>query len=341
MRLLVTGGAGFIGSNFVRRLLRVRPEISVLNLDLLTYAGNPENLADLPGDSRHRFVRGDVRDPAVVQSCLSRGVDAIVNFAAESHVDRAILDSTPFVTTNVLGTQVLLEAVRKAKNIRFVQVSTDEVYGSIEEGKFSEGSRLEPNSPYAASKAAADLLVRSYHRTYGTNAVVTRCGNNYGPRQFPEKLIPLMILNALADRPLPIYGDGLQVRDWIYVEDHCEAIEKVLFEGRAGETYNIGADGEKTNLEVVRELLAVLGKPESLMQRVDDRPGHDRRYAIDASKIRRELGWTPRVSFRDGLRDTVQWYLDHKEWVDHVQDNSYREYYDRMYLKRDQTLAGL
>ncbi len=341
MQLLVTGGAGFVGSNFIRHVLAARPDARVVNLDLLTYAGNLENLADVAGNPRYRFVRGDVSQPEHLRFCLDERLDAIVNFAAESHVDRAILNSTPFVTTNVLGTQTLLELARKLKTARFLQVSTDEVYGSIESGSFTEESPLEPNSPYAASKAAADLLVRAYHRTYGLDTVVTRCGNNYGPYQFPEKLVPLMICNALKEARLPVYGDGLQSRDWIHVEDHCRALLAVLLKGEAGSVYNIGAGGEHLNIDVIGRILRLLEKPDRLIQFVDDRPGHDRRYSIDASRIRSELGWSPQIPFPEGLRDTVQWYLANQEWVARVQSGAYLDYYRRMYEDRTQTLGGL
>jgi len=316
MKVLVTGGCGFIGSNFVRYLLAREPDCRVINLDALTYAGNPANLADVDRDSRYRFVHGDVADPDTVRP-LVKDVDAVVHFAAESHVDRSIAGPAVFVRTNVLGTQVLLDACREARVPRFVQVSTDEVYGSLgPEGLFTEESPLRPNSPYAASKAAADHMVRAYHHTYGFPAMITRCSNNYGPYQAPEKLIPLMITRALQDRPLPVYGNGLNVRDWIHVEDHCAALLKILQEGRPGEVYNIGSNQERTNLQVVRMILEVLGKPESLIAFVPDRPGHDYRYALDASKLRRELGWTPRWGFEEGLRQTVRWYAEHRDWVE-------------------------
>ncbi len=342
MRILITGGAGFIGSNFIRHLLRADPEVEVLNLDALTYAGNLENLADLGEEPRHRFVKGDISNPEIVEACFRDPLDAIVNLAAESHVDRSILDSSDFLKTNVRGTQVLLEAARKFKVPRFVQVSSDEVYGSLgETGKFTEETPLAPNSPYSASKAAADLFVRCYHQTYGLDAVITRCSNNYGGHQFPEKLIPLMILNALDERELPVYGDGLYIRDWIHVSDHCHALDLVLRQGRAGEVYNIGADQELNNLEVVHRILDTLGKPASLIQHVQDRPGHDRRYAISSRKLREELAWQPRIAFEQGLEATVQWYRENRDWVGRVRSGAYRDYYDRLYLQRDRTLAGL
>lgn len=332
-RILVTGGAGFIGSNFIRYWLE-NHEGEVVNLDLLTYAGNLENLADIADDPRYRFVRGDIADRKLVDGLLE-GVEAVVNFAAESHVDRSIHDAGTFIRTNVAGTQVLLEAARHRGVRRFMHISTDEVYGSLgPTGAFTEETPLAPNSPYSASKAAADLLVRAYHHTYGLDAVITRCSNNYGPYQFPEKLIPLMVTNALEDQELPVYGDGLNVRDWIHVRDHCRAIDAVLHRGRAGEVYNVGAGEERTNLEMVKAILGLLGKPESLIRHVTDRPGHDRRYAIDSAKIRRELGWRPEVGFREGLAATVEWYVEHRPWWEKVKSGEYRTYYEQMYGNR-------
>jgi dTDP-glucose 4,6-dehydratase len=334
MRLLVTGGAGFIGANFVQHVLAMHPEDEVVTLDLLTYAGNLANLAPVIDDPRHRFVRGDVADRATVNAALD-GVDAIAHLAAESHVDRSIDDATLFLRTNVTGTQVLLDAARVAKVPRFLHVSTDEVYGSLgPTGAFSEESPLAPNSPYAASKAASDLLVRAAHHTHGLDAVITRCSNNYGPYQFPEKLIPLFVTNALADQPLPLYGDGRQVRDWIHVADHCAALDVVLRRGRAGETYNIGGGNERPNIEVAALILETLGKPKTLLRHVTDRPGHDRRYAIDAAKIGRELGWTPRTSFVDGIAATIDWYRGHRPWWESIKSGAYREYYEQMYGAR-------
>ena len=334
--VLVTGGAGFIGSNFVRLLRRERPQWTVVNLDKLTYAGNAESIADLRGDEKHVFVRGDIANAELVEHVLrDRAVDAIVNLAAESHVDRSILGPGIFVETNVSGAQVLLECARQAKVRRFVQVSTDEVYGSLgAAGKFSETSPLRPSSPYSASKAAADLLALAYGHTFGLDVVVTRCSNNYGPYQFPEKLIPLMIANALEDKKLPVYGDGQQVRDWIHVEDHCRALLLVLEQGRAGEIYNVGSDNESPNLEIVRGLLQILGKGRELIEHVKDRPGHDRRYAIDAGKARAELGWSPRIAFADGLQKTVAWYLQNRGWWERVRTGEYRTYYERNYGER-------
>jgi len=322
----VTGGAGFIGSNFVHYMLREHRDVEIVNVDLLTYAGNPDNLRAVAGDVRHRFVRADVADREAMEPLFAEGIDAVVHFAAESHVDRSIADPAVFVRTNVLGTQTLLDLALKYKVSRFLQISTDEVYGSLgETGRFTERSPLAPNSPYSASKAGADLLVRAYHETYGLDVVITRCSNNYGPYQFPEKLIPLMIMNALQDRPLPVYGDGLHVRDWLHVEDHCRAVDLVLRKGTAGEVYNVGGNNERTNLEVVRTILRELGKPETLIAYVPDRPGHDRRYAIDASKIRNELGWTPQYEFAAGIRDTIRWYVVNREWLDRVKSGAYRE----------------
>ena len=312
--ILVTGGAGFIGSNFVRYFLGRHPADRVVNLDKLTYAGNLGSLAEIAGDERHEFVRGDIADRGLVRRLAAR-VDAIVNFAAESHVDRSIAGAEVFVRTNVLGTQVLLEAARAAGVPRFVQVSTDEVYGSLgPRGAFTEESPLRPNSPYSASKAGADLLVRAYHHTFGLGAVVTRCSNNYGAYQHPEKLIPSFIIKALAGQPLPVYGDGLAVRDWLHVQDHCRALDLVLDAGRPGEVYNIGGSSERTNLEITTAILAHLGKPPSLIRFVPDRPGHDRRYAVDWGKINRELGWRPERSLEEGLAATVGWYLARRDW---------------------------
>ncbi len=335
MRLLVTGGAGFIGANFVQYLLATHADDVVVTLDLLTYAGNLANLESVLSHPRHRFVRGDVADPAAVADAIGDGVDAIVNFAAETHVDRSITDAGAFLATNVVGTQVLLDAARRRAVGRFVQVSTDEVYGSLgPTGAFSEETPLQPNSPYAASKAAADLLVRAAHHTHGLPALITRCSNNYGPYQFPEKLIPLFVTNALADEALPLYGDGRQVRDWIHVDDHCRGVDLVLRRGRVGEVYNLGGGNERENVEIATLILETLGKPRTLIRHVTDRPGHDRRYAIDAQKSTRELGWTPRREFASGLRDTIDWYRDHRSWWEAVKSGAYRDYYERMYGQR-------
>jgi len=320
-KILVTGGAGFIGSNFVIHLLKNRNDCSIVNFDLLTYAGNLDNLNEINNDPRYKFVKGDICDNAAVKKLFKEeSFDYVVHFAAESHVDKSITGPAQFVITNVLGTQVLLQAAREAwgddyGSKRFVHVSTDEVYGTLgKTGLFTETTPLAPNSPYSASKAGSDLLVRSYFETFGFPALITRCSNNYGPFQFPEKLIPLMITNALANKPLPVYGDGMNVRDWLYVCDHCSAVETVLFKGTLGEVYNIGGNNEKYNIDIVKIILAELGKPESLITYVKDRLGHDRRYAIDSSKIQRELGWSPSVVFENGIRDTIKWYLENKEW---------------------------
>jgi len=329
----VTGGAGFIGSAFVRVLLAQFPSCQVINLDSLTYAGNLDNLQGLD-KSRHQLIRGDIAHRDDVFGALTEKTDAIINFAAESHVDRSILSADEFIRTNVLGTQVLLDAARERGVRRFIQISTDEVMGSLPENKkafFSEESPFAPNSPYAASKAAAEHLVRAAHHTFGLDAVITRCGNNYGPRQFPEKFLPLMLANAMKDEPIPVYGDGLNVRDWIYVDDHCHAILLVLAKGRAGATYNIGARNERRNLDVARSVLAALGKPESLIRFVKDRPGHDRRYAIDPSLAEDELGWTPRETWESGLRKTIDWYSTNTEWVERTRSGAYREFYARQY----------
>jgi dTDP-glucose 4,6-dehydratase len=335
MKLFVTGGAGFIGSHFIRHMLRVHPECQIVNFDKLTYAGNLDNVRDVEASPWYRFVRGDICDPSAVLAALEEGTDAIVNFAAETHVDRSIEEAAPFVRTNVLGVQVLLDAARVRRVQRFVQVSTDEVMGSLgPTGYFTEESPLRPNSPYAASKAAAELLVRAAHRTFGMDVLIVRAGNNYGPYQFPEKLIPLVITNAMADLPLPIYGNGRQVRDWIYVEDYCRALDLILQGGRAGEIYCVGARAERTNLEVVEMILELLGKPRSLIRFVEDRPGHDQRYALDPSKVEREFGWRPQETFESGLRKTIAWYQANRAWVEKVRSGEYRQYYERMYGRR-------
>jgi dTDP-glucose 4,6-dehydratase len=336
MNLLVTGGAGFIGSAYVRLVRRARPDDLVVNVDVLTYAGNLENLRDLESDARHVFVRADIRDGAAMLDVMKRhAIDAVVNFAAESHVDRSIMSAEPFLDTNVAGTLRLLEAARAAGVKRFLQVSTDEVYGSLgPTGAFEETTPLSPRSPYSASKTAADHFVMAFHHTHGMDTVITRCSNNYGPNQFPEKLIPLMILNAFEGKPLPVYGDGLYVRDWIHVEDHCEAVDAVLTGGRAGEVYNIGASNERPNLDVVHAILGLAGRDASLIRHVPDRPGHDRRYAMNSTKIRQALGWQPRHVFEDGLAATVAWYRDNRAWTDGVRSGAYRDYYDRQYAAR-------
>ena len=318
MRFLVTGGCGFIGSNFIRHVLNHYGPAMITNVDALTYAGNPANLAGVAESygERYEFLHADICDAAKIDAALARHqYFAVVNFAAESHVDRSIDSPGDFIHTNVVGTSVLLNAARRHGVRRFVQISTDEVYGSLgPEGKFSEISPLEPSSPYSASKASADLLALAYHHTFGLEVVITRCSNNYGPYQFPEKLIPLMILNTLADQPLPVYGDGLNVRDWIHVEDHCAAIVSALLNGKAGEVYNVGSDGEMRNIDVVKMILAHLGKPESLIKYVADRLGHDRRYAIDSSKAHRELAWKPQHRHEQGIRETIDWYVRNRAW---------------------------
>ncbi len=330
--LLVTGGCGFIGGHFVRRVLDAEPEITVVNFDALTYAGNLANLADVADHPRYRFIKGDVADRDAVRAAFGLGVRHVVHFAAESHVDRSIQDSGPFVRTNVLGTQVLLDAAREFGVERFIMVSTDEVYGSLgATGLFTETTPLAPSSPYSASKAAADLLALSYAHTFGLPVIVTRCSNNYGPYQFPEKLIPLFITNLLRDESAPVYGDGGQVRDWIHVRDHCAAVHRVWRAGRPGEVYNVGGRCEKTNLDLTHALLDLLGKPRSLIRHVRDRLGHDRRYAIDCTKTERELGWRPETPFEQGLRETIDWYRSHAGWVAQVRSGEYRDYYERQY----------
>jgi dTDP-glucose 4,6-dehydratase len=334
--IMVTGGAGFIGCNFVRYLLENEPEVTVLNVDALTYSGNLSSLVDCLDHDRHVFVRADITDrDRMAELFDEHDVIGVINFAAESHVDRSITDPGIFVRTNVLGTDVLLSEARRKGVRRFLQVSTDEVYGSLgAEGYFREDTSLSPNSPYSASKAGADHLVHAYHHTFGLDTVITRCSNNYGPYQFPEKMIPLMINNARNDRPLPVYGDGGNVRDWLFVVDHCAAIWAAYRNGRAGEVYNVGGNNERTNLQVVKRILECLGKPESLISFVKDRPGHDRRYAIDAGKMRRELGWSPTVQFESGIESTIQWYLDHSDWLEEVISGDYQNYYREMYQGR-------
>jgi dTDP-glucose 4,6-dehydratase len=336
-RILVTGGCGFIGANFVRLQLREYPEVAITNLDALTYAGNPDNLADLAGDSRYAFVRGDIADRQAVAGLIADGgFDAIVHFAAESHVDRSIDDATPFLRTNVIGTQNLLDAARAAKVPRFVHVSTDEVYGTLgpKDPAFTEETPLTPNSPYSASKAGSDLLVRAAFHTHGMDVVTTRCSNNYGPYQFPEKLIPLFITNALADQPVPVYGDGMQVRDWIHVVDHCRGVDAALRKGKAGEVYNFGGRSERFNMQVTKAVLALTGKTEALIKYVTDRPGHDKRYAIDASKSKRELGWAPTHVFEKALADTVNWYVENRAWWERILSGQYKSYFDSQYAAR-------
>ena len=338
MKLLVTGGAGFIGSNFIRYILDRYPRYIIRDLDKLTYSGNLYTLRDLVKNKRHTFVRGDIGDRRKVGALL-RGCDAVIHFAAESHVDRSILDTSAFIKTNVTGTQCLLDAARQARVKRFILVSTDEVYGSAPEGqKFSEASLVAPNSPYAASKAAADMLARAYFRTYGFPVIITRCTNNYGPYQYPEKFIPLVISRALQGESIPVYGDGLQVRDWIHVADHCAGLDAALHRGSEGETYNFGAGNEWTNLHIARYLLQLAGGPESLLTHVEDRPGHDRRYALDSTKANAELGWAPQIALEDGLKQTVDWYRSRPDWVRRVTARAYRAYYRKHYERRTATL---
>lgn len=345
--MLITGGAGFIGSNFVRLMLEKHPDYKIINLDALTYAGNLENLKDIESNPNYTFVKADIRDRDAVNAIFDKwDIDYVVNFAAESHVDRSITEPEIFLTTNIIGTQTLLDAAkahwklqpddkysREYKDgVRFHQVSTDEVYGALgKTGMFVETMPLSPNSPYSASKASADLVVRAYHETFGMPVTVTRCSNNYGPYQFPEKLIPLMINNCMKGKSLPVYGDGMQIRDWLHVKDHCEAIDCVLHKGADGEVYNVGGNNEKANIYIVKLIISALGKSEDLITYVKDRPGHDRRYAIDNTKITTLLGWHPEYTFEEGMKETVQWYLDNMDWVGHIVDGAYKDYYDRMY----------
>ncbi len=334
--VLVTGGAGFIGSNFIRTFLSKHKDVEVVNLDKLTYAGNLESLRDVEANSSYHFYKGDIADEAFVRRLFNEWhFDAVINFAAESHVDRSILGPSAFIDTNVRGTMTLLEVAREFGIERFLQVSTDEVYGSLgASGKFTESTHISPNSPYSASKAGADMLARSWWKTFNVQTVITRCSNNYGPFQFPEKFIPLMIANALQDKKLPIYGDGMYVRDWIYVDDHCEAIDAVLYRGEIGEVYNIGGGNEVANIEMAKLILSKLGKPESLLEFVKDRPGHDRRYAMDSSKIEVELAWKPKKSFAEGIDLTVNWYLNNESWWKRIISGEYRNYYKLQYEQR-------
>lgn len=334
--ILITGGAGFIGSNFIKYMLNKYEDYKIINLDLLTYAGNLENLKDVEDNPNYEFIKGDIADRDLVNNLFEKyKFDYVINFAAESHVDRSIEDPGIFVKTNIMGTQALLDAAKKYGIEKYLQVSTDEVYGALgSTGMFTEETPLAPNSPYSASKASADLLVRAYYKTFGLPVNITRCSNNYGPYQFPEKLIPLMIANALEDKDLPIYGDGLQVRDWLHVKDHCSAIDTVLHKGKIGEVYNIGGNNEKKNIEIVKLILEKLGKPESLIKYVKDRPGHDRRYAIDNTKITTELGWEPSYTFEQGMEETIKWYLDNRDWWEKIRSGEYMEYYKRMYGNR-------
>lgn len=332
-KIFVTGGAGFIGSAFIRLVLDEMPEVEITNFDALTYAGNPDNLEGLDA-ARHKFIKGDICHAEAVLNALPENTDAIFNFAAESHVDRSIHSAAEFLRTNILGTQVLLDAARAKGVRRFVQISTDEVMGTLPEDEnafFTESSPLEPNSPYAASKASAELVCRAARETFGVDTVITRCGNNYGQRQFPEKLIPLMIANALNDEPLPVYGDGRNVRDWIFVEDHARAILAIYEKGKSGEAYNIGARNERQNIEVVESILDALGKPHSLIKYVNDRLGHDRRYAIDPEKVETEIGWKPQTTWEEGLARTVRWYRENQDWVNRIRTGAYRDYYKNQY----------
>jgi dTDP-glucose 4,6-dehydratase len=332
-KILVTGGCGFIGSNFIRFFLRNHKDARVINLDALTYAGNLENLKDLQGDSRYIFIKGNICDKTLLEEILSgEKIDAILNFAAETHVDRSIYDAEIFIKTNFYGVYVLLEAVKKFRVKRFVQISTDEVYGSIPDGEFTEESPLNPSNPYSATKAAADLLVKSYHKTFRTPSLIIRSSNNFGPYQFPEKIIPLFITNALEDKELPLYGDGLNRRDWLFVEDNCRGIEMILQKGKDGEIYNLAGENEMTNLELTKMILSMLGKPFGLIRYVKDRPGHDRRYAMSSKKAE-ELGWRPQKRMEDALEETIRWYKNNKEWVQNVKNTEYLNYYKRHYGK--------
>ena len=331
-KLLVTGGCGFIGSNFIRHLLATDPTVRIVNFDGLTYAGNLANLKDVESQLRYKFVKGDIADREQVRAAMQMGITDVIHFAAESHVDRSIQDSGPFLRTNVIGTQILLDAAREFNVKKYVQVSTDEVYGSLgDTGSFTEETPLHPNSPYSASKAGADMLVQAYQHTFGMPAVITRCSNNYGPYQFPEKLIPLFIINIMRNEQVPVYGDGQQVRDWIHVLDHCTGVEAAWRSGKPGEVYNFGGRCEKTNLDLTQTLLDLLGKPHTLIKYVKDRPGHDRRYAIDCAKAERELGWTPKWTFEKGIRDTIDWYKDNPGWIDGIMNKDYLKYYEKQY----------
>jgi len=349
--ILVTGGAGFIGSNFVKMMSEKYLEYRIVNLDDLTYAGNLANLSDMSTYSNYSFVKGDIRNCKAVEEIFrTHDIDMVVNFAAESHVDRSIEEPEVFLTTNILGTQVLLDLAKKywkvnpedkyckayKSGVKFLQVSTDEVYGALgQTGMFVETMPLMPNSPYSASKASADMIVRAYHETFGMPVNITRCSNNYGPYQFPEKLIPLMISNCLKEKALPVYGDGMQVRDWLHVSDHCRAIDTVLHKGKDGEVYNIGGNNEKANIEIVKLIIQTLGKSESLIKYVKDRPGHDRRYAIDNTKIKTELAWEPTYTFEQGMKETIQWYMDNNEWIENILSGDYAHYYSKMYAQED------
>ena len=345
--ILVTGGAGFIGSNFVKLMLEKHPEYKIINIDSLTYAGNLENLKDIDGNPNYVFIKVDIRDREKIEEIFENNdIASVVNFAAESHVDRSIEEPEVFLTTNIIGTQVLLDTAKKywkinpkdkyckeyKPGVKFLQVSTDEVYGALgETGMFVETMPLMPNSPYSASKASADMIARAYNETFGMPVNITRCSNNYGPYQFPEKLIPLMINNCLKEKDLPVYGDGMQVRDWLHVSDHCSAIDTVLHKGKDGEVYNIGGNNEKANIEIVKLIIGTLGKTEGLIKYVKDRPGHDRRYAIDNTKITTELGWEPAYTFEQGIKETIQWYLENTKWIENIISGDYANYYNKMY----------
>ena len=328
MKILITGGAGFIGSNFIRYILEKYPDYKIVNLDKLTYAGNPKNLRDIEKKPNYRFIKGDICDSQIVDE-VAKGCDVIINFAAESHVDRSILGPESFIKTDIYGTYTLLESARKYKIKRYIQISTDEVYGSIKKGSFNETDSLNPSSPYAASKASADLLSLSYFTTYQLPVIITRSSNNYGPYQFPEKLIPLFITNALENKPLPLYGDGLNVRDWLYVLDNCQAIDLILHKGEIGEIYNVGADNERTNIEITKAILKILEKGEDLIRRVKNRPGHDRRYSLDSTKIK-ELGWKPEYNFEKTLKETVNWYRNNESWWKKLKERA-EEFYKKQY----------
>lgn len=334
INLLVTGGCGFIGSNFIRYMLS-KYRYNIINFDKLTYAGNLENLKGIDDDERYTFAKGDIADKSDLEKVFEKKIDMVVNFAAESHVDRSIIDPDTFIKTNINGTFNLLEMAKKKEVKRYLQISTDEVYGSLgKEGRFTEKTPLAPNSPYSASKTSADMLAMAYFKTFNMPVLITRCSNNYGPYQFPEKLIPLIISNALEDIELPVYGDGMNVRDWIHVIDHCRGIDTVLHEGRSGEVYNIGGESEKTNIEIVKLILDILGKPHSLIKYVKDRPGHDRRYAIDQTKIKEELGYETSMTFEKGMEETVKWYVENRPWWERIKSGAYLEYYDMMYKNR-------
>jgi len=354
--ILVTGGAGFIGSSFVKLMLVKHPEHKIINIDALTYAGNLENLKDIDGNPNYDFIKVDIRDKIKIDEIFKNNeITSVVNFAAESHVDRSIEEPEVFLTTNIIGTQVLLDTAKKywkvnpndkyckeyKPGVKFLQVSTDEVYGALgETGMFVETMPLMPNSPYSASKASADMIVRAYNETFGMPVNITRCSNNYGPYQFPEKLIPLMINNCFKEKDLPVYGDGMQVRDWLHVSDHCSAIDTILHKGRDGEVYNIGGNNEKANIEIVKLIIGTLGKSEDLIKYVKDRPGHDRRYAIDNTKITTELGWEPAYTFEQGMKETIQWYLENTEWIENIMSGDYANYYDKMYSKIDEVASS-